>query len=189
MFKIGFISLLCAALCLSGCATKPRIAVDYDANYNFASLKTFSLKESKQDLKENILISPFTLNHIRQLVNDELAKRYQLANENVAPDFYVSYHVIMEEKIDPHEYESSYGFGFGGGSRYRPHISYRYGMGSLQVYNQGNLIIDFIDGKTQQPIWRGVSEKRLDKRLSPQKQREILASAVLEVLAQFPSVK
>jgi hypothetical protein len=45
-----------------------------------------------------------------------------------------------------------------------------------------------VDAKTQQPIWRGVSEKRLNRGLSPQEQRQILSSSVLEVLAKFPPV-
>jgi hypothetical protein len=190
MFKAGFLSLLVAILCLSGCATKPHVSTDYEASYNFAALKSFAVKSAKQDTKENILISPFTLSHIHSLVNSELAKRYQSMGESSIPDFYVTYHVVMEEKLEPGAYDQMYGFGYWGrGYRYPSSIFYRPHLdGGVRVYNQGSLIIDMVDAKTQQPIWRGVSEKRLNKGLSPQKQREILTSAVLEVLAQFPPV-
>lgn len=75
MFRAGFLTLLVAMVCLSGCATKPRVSTDYDVSYNFAALKLFTVKSAKQDTKENILISPFTLSHIHSLVNSELAKR------------------------------------------------------------------------------------------------------------------
>jgi hypothetical protein len=191
-FKAGFWAGLLAlmVLSLSGCATKPRVSTDYEASYNFAALKSFAVKSAKQDTKENILISPFTLSHIHSLVNSELAKRYQSVGETSTPDFYVTYHVVMEEKLEPNAYDQMYGFGYWGRSYrypssifYRPHLD-----GGVRVYNQGSLIIDMVDAKTQQPIWRGVSEKRLNKGLSPQKQREILTSAVLDVLAQFPPV-
>lgn len=190
MVKAGFLSLLVAIVCLSGCATKPYVSTDYEASYNFAALKSFAVKSAKQDTKENILISPFTLSHIHSLVNSELAKRYQSVGEGSTPDFYVTYHVVMEEKLEPGAYDQMYGFGYWGrGYRYPSSIFYRPQMdGGVRVYNQGSLIIDMVDAKTQQPIWRGVSEKRLNKGLSPQKQREILTSAVLEVLAQFPPV-
>lgn len=190
MFKAGFLTLLVAIFCLSGCATKPRVSTDYDASYNFASLKSFAVKSAKQDTKENILISPFTLSHIHSLVNSELAKRYQSVGESSSPDFYVTYHVVMEEKLEPSAYDQMYGFGYWGRSyRYPSSIFYRPNLdGGVRVYNQGSLIIDMVDAKTQQPIWRGVSEKRLNKGLSPQKQREILTGAVLEVLTQFPPV-
>jgi len=192
MLKAGLFSVLLALVCLSsGCATKPYVATDYEANYNFAALKSFAVKSAKQDTKENILISPFTLSHIQALVNNELAKRYQSVSETATPDFYVTYHVVMEEKLEPSAYDEMYGFGFWGrGYRYPSPLFYRPAFdGGVRVYNQGSLIIDMVDAKTQQPIWRGVSEKRLGKNLSPQKQREILTSAVLEVLAQFPPVK
>ncbi|GGY66680.1 hypothetical protein GCM10011613_08330 [Cellvibrio zantedeschiae] len=191
MLKAGLFSLLVALMCLSGCATKPYVATDYEASYNFAALKSFAVKSAKQDTKENILISPFTLSHIHALVNGELAKRYQSVGESATPDFYVTYHVVMEEKLEPTAYDQMYGFGFWGrGYRYPSSMFYRPPLdGGIRVYNQGSLIIDMVDAKTQQPIWRGVSEKRLNKGLNPQKQREILTSAVLEVLAQFPPVK
>jgi len=191
MLKTSLFSLLLAIVCLSGCATKPYVATDYEATYNFAALKSFAVKAAKQDSKENILISPFTLSHIHTLVNSELSKRYQAVNETANPDFYVTYHVVMEDKLEPSAYDQMYGYGFWGrGYRYPSPLFYHPGLdGAVRVYNQGSLIIDMVDAKTQQPIWRGVSEKRLNKGLSPQKQREILTSAVLEVLAQFPPVK
>lgn len=188
MLKAGLFSLLVAVVCLSGCATKPYVATDYEASYNFAALKSFAVNSAKQDTKENILISPFTLSHIHALVNTELGKRYQSVAETTTPDFYVTYHVVMEEKLEPSTYDQMYGFGFRG-YRYPSSMFYRPPLdGGVRVYNQGSLIIDMVDAKTQQPIWRGVSEKRLNKGLNPQKQREILTSAVLEVLAQFPPV-
>jgi hypothetical protein len=189
-FKAGLLAMGLALLFLSGCATKPDVATDYEASYNFAALKSFAVKSAKQDSKENILISPFTLSHIHSLVNSELAKRYQAVDESATADFYVTYHVVMEEKLDPRTYDDMYGMGYWGrGYRHPSSLFYRAPLdGGIRVYNQGNLIIDMVDAKTQQPIWRGVSEKRLNKGLSPQKQREILTSAVLEVLAQFPPV-
>lgn len=190
MLKTGFLSLLIVFCGLSGCATKPYVATDYEASYNFAALKTFAVKSAKQDTKENILISPFTLSHIHIMVNEGLSKRYQSVGESAAPDFYVTYHVVMEDKLEPSTYDQMYGYGFWGrGYRYPSPLFYRPAYdGGVRVYNQGSLIIDMVDAKTQQPIWRGVSEKRLSKSLSPQKQREILTSAVMEILAQFPPV-
>ncbi len=190
MRNLSVLSLLLIIFCLSSCATKPYVETDYEQSYNFAALKTFALKSERQDSKENILISPFTFSHIHSVVNTELSKRYQAVAETSAPDFLVTYHVVMEEKLDPNTYDELYGFGYWGrGYRYPSPFFYRPPIASVRVYNQGSLIIDMVDAKTQQPIWRGVSEKRLNRGLGPQRQREILTSAVLEVLAQFPPVK
>ena len=126
MRTLSVLSLLFAIFCLSSCATKPYVTTDYEAGYNFAALKTFTLKSEKQDTKENILISPFTLSHIHGLVSTELSKHYQSVAENAAPDFLVSYHVVMEEKLDPTTYDELYGFGYWGrGYRYPSPFFYR----------------------------------------------------------------
>jgi hypothetical protein len=192
MIKIKLVGLLClvaSALLLGGCATKPRVSTDYEPSYNFAALKTFAVKETKADFREDLLISPFTYSHIFALLNTDLSKRYQVVSGETVPDFYVSYHIVMEEKLDPRVYDDVYGYGMWGRGRYPAPMFYNPAFRTgLSVYNQGSLIIDMVDAKTQQPIWRGVSEKRLSRNLSPQEQRQILSSAVLEVMAKFPPV-
>jgi hypothetical protein len=189
MKKIAHWIVLVGVVLLAGCSSQPYVETDHQAGFDFASLKTFSIAETKQDAKENILISPFTLSHIHAALESELGKRYQQAGGAEAKaDFVVSYHVVVEEKIDPRSYNDMYGFGYYGiGHRYpRPYF-----LGTntgLRVYNQGSLIIDIVDGKTDKPIWRGVSEKRLSRGMAPQQQREVLSKAVIEVLAKFPPV-
>lgn len=192
MAKLGIWGLMFSALLLMGCANKPYVSTDYDAGYNFAALKTFAIREDKSDSRENLLISPFTFTHIKTLLNSELGKRYQAVTGDAAPDFYVTYHIVMEEKLDPTSYDNLYGYGVWGRGyrRYPPPFFYHPELdGGFRVYTQGSLIIDMVDAKTQQPIWRGVSEKRLNQGANAQRQREILTSAVLEVISQFPPVK
>lgn len=173
---------------LAGCTNKPYVQTDHEAGYDFASLKTFGVAETKQDSKDSLLISPFTLSHIHLALETELGKRYQKQAPDSKPDFIVNYHVVLEEKIDPRSYNDLYGYGWYGRGYYHPR-PYFYGVNSgLRTYNQGSLIIDIVDGKTNKPIWRGVSQKRLSKGMNPQNQREVLSMAVSEVIAQFPPV-
>lgn len=188
MKHLSVLLMVLSALVFTGCTTQPKVETDYQADFDFSSLKTFDVAETKQDSKESILVSPFTLSHIHSALEGELAKRYQNSSTGARPDFIVSYHVVIEEKIDPRSYDDLYGFGYyGRGYRY-PSPLFR-GLGSgLRVYNQGSLIIDIVDAKTEKPIWRGVSEKRLSRSMSPQQQREVLSQAVTEVISQFPPI-
>lgn len=188
MKRLGVLLVTLSALVFAGCTTQPRVETDYQADFDFSSLKTFDVAETKQDSKESILVSPFTLSHIHSSLEGELARRYQSTATGAKPDFVVSYHVVIEEKIDPRSYNDLYGFGYyGRGYRYPSPFLYGAGTG-VQVYNQGSLIIDIVDAKTEKPIWRGVSEKRLSRGMAPQQQREVLSRAVIEVIAQFPPV-
>jgi hypothetical protein len=176
---------------MSGCAVKPSVATDYEASYNFSGLKSFTIKSTKQDTKDNILVSPFTLSHIHAQLHSELSAHYQSVAEAEQADFLVSYHLVMEEKLDPRSYDQMVGFGLWAPSyRYPSSLFYRSSFDtSVTVYNQGSLIVDMVDAKTQKPIWRGVSQKRINKALTPQQQRELLTKAIKEVLAQFPPAK
>ena len=187
MKLLNIVALVLGFSILAGCANKPHVETDHDAGYDFAALKTFGVAETKQDTKESLLVSPFTLSHIHQALEGELGKRYQKDSVESKPDFIVSYHVVVEEKIDPRSYNDLYGFGwYGRGYHPRPMF---YGVNSgVRTYNQGSLIIDIVDGKTNKPIWRGVSQKRLSKGMAPQNQREVLSMAVSEVMVQFPPV-
>lgn len=188
MKRINILLLVLGAVMFAGCTTQPRVETDHQADFDFSSLKTFEVAQTKQDSKENILVSPFTLSHIHSALEGELAKRYQSAATGAKPDFIVSYHVVIEEKIDPRSYDDLYGFGYyGRGYRYPRPFFYGPGAG-LRVYSQGSLIIDIVDAKTEKPIWRGVSEKRLSRDMAPKQQREVLSRAVTEVIAQFPPV-
>ncbi len=189
MKLLSRVFLVVGLLVLSACATKPYVETDYDQAYSFSGLKTFEVAETKQDFKDSILVSPFTLSHIQAVLQSELAKRYQAPVTGEKPDFVVSYHVVLEEKIDPRSYNQLYGFGWYGRGYYPAPRPYFYGTNTgLRIYSQGSLIIDIVDGKTDKPIWRGVSEKRLSQGMSPQRQREILSMAVTEVIAEFPPV-
>lgn len=183
------IGLVSALLIFVGCSNKPFVVTDYQSNYDFSALKTFLVAPAKQDVKENILISPFTFGHIHSVVEAELAKRYQPTSASDASDFTVNYHIVIEEKLDPGSYDRLYGFGYyGRGYRYHPSPLFYGTTGAPRVYNQGSLIIDIVDTKTEKPIWRGVSEKRLRNGLTPQQQREILTGAVVEIISKFPPI-
>ncbi len=182
MFKLGMVKALLLIFVLGGCVSKPVVHTDYEPGYDFTKLKTFVVKVAKQDTRDNILASPFTLSHIHTSVNNELAKNFQSVNEESSADFVVVYHLVMEEKIDPRTYDDIYGFGFWG-YRYPSAMFYHH---QVDVYDQGSLIVDLIDAKSQKPIWRGVAKKRLGANLSPQRQRDILSAAVKEIFALFP---
>lgn len=174
---------------LVGCSSKPRVVTDYDSGYGFAQLKTFSLAEARQQEREDVLISPFTFQHVERIVQQEMAKSYTQVAADADPDFIVHYHIVIEEKLDPGSYDRIYGYGYYSRFyRYHPSPLFYGSTGGPRVYNQGNLIIDLVDARTQKPIWRGVSEKRLRTSATPAQQREILTTAVREVLAQFPPV-
>jgi hypothetical protein len=183
--KFLFVALVVMAV---GCSNTPYVDTDYNSKVNFAALQTYAIAPTKQDVGENLLISPFTFSHLEQVIEQDLSSRYRYISGKAVPDFVVSYHVVIEEKLDPRTYNDMYGFGYWGRGYYYPR-SYFYGLNSgVRTYNQGSLIIDIADANGK-PLWRGVSQKRLSRGLSQPMQRQVLSEAVTEVLSQFPPAK
>jgi hypothetical protein len=54
-------------------------------------------------------------------------------------------------------------------------------------YEEGTLILDFIDGTSENLVWRGTGQKALDDTPAPPEEQERrLRSVVAQILAQFP---
>ena len=183
-FLSGFILLV--SLVLAACSTTPSAVTDFDPDYDFAGLKTFYVLETKQGegSSQSLLVSPFTLGHLHGVIQENLSQRYQRVDSPEKADFLVRYHVVLEDRLDARDYDSYYG--------YHGYSSHFYGRGYYprgnrsQGYRQGSLILDFVDAKTEEPIWRGVSEERLRDSYTPQRHREILSEAASFTLSRFP---
>lgn len=173
---------------LVACSSTPSAVTDFDPGYNFAGLKTFYVLETKQggESPQSLLVSPFTLGHLHGVIQQDLSQRYQRVDSPEQADFLVRYHVVLEDRLDARHYNSYYGYGHHGYSSHFYGHGYHPSGNRTQVYRQGSLILDMVDAKTDEPIWRGVSEERLRDSYTPQEHREILSAAASYTLSQFP---
>jgi len=182
----GFVGLL--SLVLVACSSQPSAVTDFDPGYDFAGLKTFYVLETKQgeESPQSLLVSPFTLGHLHGVIQQNLNQRYQRVDTPEQADFLVRYHVVLEDRLDARHYNSYYGYGHHGfSSHFYGHGHHSHGS-RAQVYRQGSLILDMVDAKTEEPIWRGVSEERLRDSYTPQERRKILSAAANFTLSKFP---
>lgn len=107
-----------------------------------------------------------TLNeHIRRAVEEELQQK-GLRKVTQNPDVLVAYDVsvsVPEEKDDPRNFASGFGYSYGYMSGYR----YRYGQAGLpgyravDLFKEGTLIIDLINPQTNLLVWRGWAEEAI----------------------------
>ena len=119
---------------------------------------------------------------LKNAVDMELqAKGFQKNTEK--PDFVIAFYVTVKDKIEVSSsgyYPGYYGFGYW--SRY-------YGFGyyprSLDVYqyNEGILVLDFVDHETMELIWRGTYVGMVD---AGGLKEEMVNKAVEHILEQYP---
>jgi len=151
---------------VSACA--PKVNVEQRANVNFSRYRTFDFADTevKTSGDQNPLLrSAITQDRIKQAIASELAKR-GLRQVETNPDFLVTTHTFVE-KAERTVYDTqpaagyAYPYSVGYRGRFLP-VNYGYWYGPsyysqprTEQYREGTLVIDFIDARSNNLVWRG----------------------------------
>jgi len=177
-------SMLCVSLFIASCASMT-VNYDYDQRVNFAALKTYNWLPTPPKSEVNQL----TIRNIEFAVDKQLrAKGLGMSEEN--PDFLIAVHVTKQTQVDTQEWGYAYGSGnFSHGGPYGRFVggapaNYDFRRGTdTYVYDIGTLIIDFVDPRTRELVWRGTGTAEIDPSAP---QTELVNRAVAKVLENFP---
>jgi hypothetical protein len=159
---------------------------DYEKGYNFSGLKTFawlSTKDKEYGIKDNELVDK----RIRAAIESKLSERsYQLI-DSTSPDFFVSYHLTVEQKLTSSGVSGGVSLGRSSHGRYG-------GVGmstgsQVKAYDQATLLIDFTEPGGDKLIWRGISTQSVSISSGPEESTAIISETVEKVLSQFPPEK
>jgi hypothetical protein len=145
---------------------------DYNTEFDFSKWKTFGFIP----IPESAGIDQINASRLGDAAKKQLeAKGYKLAEP---ADFGVAFQFGKQQVTDVQSY--GYGWGWGG---------YGYGPGGgvdVTQYEQGTLIIDFVDMKGNKLEWRGTGQGALDDNPSVEDRIANIDTAVAQILAQFP---
>ena len=172
--KYIFLLLASATLGLTSCSPF-QVKSDYAETANFNEYKSYKLRVD--DLKMNDIDKDRVLN--------EVSKQLQMKGLSVSdnPDLIVNVKA-NHKKIQDVQSSRPYGmYGWGG--------SFGWGVGMNRTwtsnYNQGALILDLIDARTQKLVWQGVgSGISVD---SPKQKQKQIPEIVAEIMANYPPNK
>jgi hypothetical protein len=167
---------------LFGCASIS-VSYDYDAQKDFSPLKTYGWKSDSSLEQANQLIAK----RVKRAVQRELgAKGFKETEQN--PDFLIALHEGKESGFSVRER----------GYRYAPEDRYRgrtrsgyWGPGWIEVqkYEEGILVLDIIDARTEELIWRGSAAGAMERTLTPRESEKRVGQAVAKMLSSFPPPK
>jgi len=186
-------------LWLTGCSS---LSVNYDYNQqvDFTQYITYDWLPLPKDMKVD------ELNRTRFVtaVENNLAGK-GLTQSSTNPDFMIAAHFGRENKVDiqswgysyaPNSYYGGYGYRHPGQYGYTGGYTGGYAGGyaapggvSVYEYELGTLILDFVDTKTKQLIWRATAEAIVTPTSTPEKQTEKINNAVKQILDSFPPGK
>ena len=157
---------------LMSCSNELRVYSDWDRDYDINKFKTYAWA-SKTDMESKnnpLYYNELTDKRIKNIINTQLPpKGLALASENA--DIIVHYHIVVDDKTafttDP------YGL-------YGPYWT----RTGYYQYKEGTLIIDFMDSKTNNLVWRGWAVSIIDDN-SEEIREETLMIAITKILEHF----
>jgi hypothetical protein len=182
-----------ALLTLAGCSNY-RVVSDYDRSIPFERYKTYRWSsEGSAGIDDDILArNPFIYKHIKSAVDRELAAKGFVLKASGPVDFTVMPHARVRERVvvtPPVGFAYSSGYYHRWGRRGYTSFWYDpYPYPAISYYEEGTLIIDIIDAKSDEIAWSCVARgilKNYDT--SMQMQRDI-DEVVTKIMAQFPPV-
>lgn len=159
------------------CSPSVKVFHDYDRQIDLSAYKSYDWKmldksESPQNpLYDNELNNKRIKTAVDKMMN---IKGYQLTSES--PDLFVHYHIVIEDKSvviresDIHNY-NSYWLGLD--------------MNSYQ-YKEGSLIIDLMDAKTNELVWRGWAVAILED-LNPENVEKRMNKTIERIFEGLPA--
>lgn len=161
---------------LAGCSPQIRVYSDHDPDYDLWTYKTFDwgqkvkIEEGKNPLHYNELNDK----RIKSAVQEQMTTRgYQMTSVN--PDLILHYHII----VDDQSVVSTEPYGY----RYGPHWMRM--QTNVYSYREGTLILDLMERKTNNLIWRGWAVSAIDE-IDPEKVDDLIKTAVARIFKKYP---
>ena len=182
--------LLMTLLILSGCSTYS-VVTDYDSSFPFTSYKTYHwaddsiAKSSNNVLASNQLI----LKRIKSAVDRTFATKGYLLNNNGTVDFTVSVYASVRDRVmynlPPMGFYFHHGYYHSRFGIYDPYWPGPY----ASYYEEGTLVIDILDQKSNELAWRGIARGILKNYDTSKEMQQDIDGAVNNTLSEFPPLK
>jgi hypothetical protein len=179
-FAARFLPLLILGVLLAGCSGI-RVDSDYDPSADFAALRSYAwLPSRREPPADPRLDSSLLTTRIERAIDSSMrAKGFTKVAAEEA-DFFVTFHIGIDQKVDVTTIPSTYGYygrwgGYYGGTETR-----------VDQYEEGTLLIDFIDRGEENLLWRGSGQSRISEHRSPEDREKRVREVVEAILGKFP---
>lgn len=174
--------VLICALALAACSSV-QVKADWDPEARFDGWKTWSWQSSTPQVTGNPrLDDPLLHGRIQTAIEKSLGEHGYQRVSSGRSDFQVAYHVALQQKLDARTIYTGYG----------PYRGW-YGVGGPETivdsYDLGTLLIDMINPATNNVIWRGSGQSRVQEVKTPEEREARVQDAVERILKQFPPDK
>jgi len=169
--------------------TKTKVKTQYDKRFSFKNLRTYAwhpsgagefklLQASDPGIED---LRPQVDSIVKRVVEQTLGQRGFVPAQSAAPDLSVYYYVL----VGPASASQSYGQFIAPTPDWGiPPFTVQ--TTSLEVYEQGTLIVDLSSASQQSMVWRGAASAEVDRQLSAADREKRIREAVVEMFKKFP---
>lgn len=187
MKKLILLMAVAMAAGLAACTSLPTANSDWNQEYDFSKVQSYNFIDRAKLRDMTPLTNDIMRNRIENAVDKTMKlKQFTFEPDRAKADVLVAYHVTTKEKQDVQTYNvgvnscwNCWGPGPGMGMGYGTDVRVR-------QYTEGTLIIDMIDTKTNESVWRGTMSAKISEDKTQQERIEAINYAVTTILAQFP---
>jgi hypothetical protein len=169
MKKVALVLISFLIASSMSCSAIYDVSYDYDRNAEVLELRTYDWLPVPGGAEMDSLLE----NRIKNSVDNQLESK-GLRRTSDHPDFLIAMHAGTEEKVRYTDWGYHYGPYWRGPSY------------SKFKYQEGTLILDFVDSRSKQLIWRGVARGFVDSDMTPEKTDKLVNEAVQKILENFP---
>jgi hypothetical protein len=138
-------------LLLAACASGPTI--DFDPATDFSRYQRYQWLDERSGVSDQF--DPLLAKRVRNAVDEQLKARFFKAADTAAEaDFLVRYYISSSAKVADSKARGSVGMGSFGGN-VGMGVSIGFPIGGTRVERQAQVLVDFLDARTQELTWRG----------------------------------
>lgn len=169
-----FLMMSVIALVLSGCASN--VVTDYNSTVVFGTYSSWAFAPNAG----NSSFVSLDGNRVQGAVERELNRKALRKVPEGEADLLVNWQIVEQERLE----QSGLGLGFGFGTG-----NFGWGLSApppIRQIQEGKLVVELVDTKTDQIVWRAASRRYLNESQSPETRRELIDEVVAEMFSKYP---
>ena len=174
-----------ALVLLVGCSGYS-LKYDFDPGAGFQGYRSYDwYASSKRAQGRKADEHPLTDRRVRASVEQQLQQKGYRKETQADPDFLIAYYPVYQTR----RYRTHTSVAIGGGGWRRPWgygVGTRFGTSQVHAYKEGTIVLEIVDGRSNQLVWQASAEGALTNLDDPQEAQEHISRAVRDLLDRFP---
>jgi hypothetical protein len=170
--------IVVALIVLLASCSSVTVKSDYDPGVDFSKYKSFKIYDGEPIPGDALAQNPLLQKRVVQSIEEQLQSKGFTKAESGDPDFIVAAHAGVKEKTQVTNW--------GGYGWYDPWWGPYGGRVDVSQYEEGTLVIDFVDFQGKELAWRGLGTAVVKDYSSPEEIQRRVDHYVAQILGHFP---